>query len=72
MQCSPLDGAYLAIVEHPFFSVSSATGEYEIKNLPSGKYTIEFWHEVFGTITKEIDLTKDEVSSMNVTFKNEG
>ena len=73
-KCSvhPWMGAYLAIVEHPFFSVSSENGAFEIKNLPSGKYTVEFWHEVFGTITKEIDLTKDEVSSMNVTFKNEG
>ena len=71
-KCSvhPWMGAYIAIVEHPFFGISDKKGTYEIKNLPSGRYTIEFWHEVFGTITKEIDLTNGIVDSVNVTFRN--
>ena len=73
-KCSvhPWMGAYIAIVEHPFFSVTNGNGGFEIKNLPSGKYTLEFWHEVFGKIKKEIDLTAGDVSEMKITFKDEG
>ena len=37
--------AYIGVMRHPFFAVSSDTGAYEIKNVPPGTYTIVAWRE---------------------------
>jgi uncharacterized membrane protein/plastocyanin len=70
-KCSvhPWMGAYVAVMDHPYYSVSNAKGEFTIQNLPVGKYTIEAWHEVFGTQTQEITITEDGVSPLSFTFK---
>lgn len=70
-KCSvhPWMSASIAVVEHPFFDVTNERGEYGIKNLPSGHYTLEAWHEVFGTLAKEIDVRSGESVSADFTFK---
>jgi plastocyanin len=69
-KCSvhPWMGAYIAIMDHPFFSISNAKGEYHIKDLPVGNYTIEAWHEVYGIQTREITVTEQGISDLNFTF----
>ena len=37
--------AYIGVLKHPLFAVSSDTGAYEIKNVPPGTYTIVAWRE---------------------------
>ncbi len=36
---------YVGVFSNPFFAVSDSNGHYEIDGLPSGKYTLELWHE---------------------------
>lgn len=36
--------AYIMVVDTPFFAISNADGLLEMKNLPEGKWKIEFWH----------------------------
>jgi plastocyanin len=43
--------AYIGVMKHPYFSVSSDTGAYEIKNVPVGTYTVVAWRE--GTVPQE-------------------
>jgi len=52
----PWMAAYIGVVDHPFFAVSSPDGKYEITGLPPGKYTIEAWHEVYGTQTSDVEV----------------
>ncbi len=70
-KCSvhPWMGAYVAIFDHPFYSVSNAQGEFRILNLPAGTYTLEIWHEVFGTQTQEITVKDKDDLAYNFTFK---
>lgn len=70
-KCSvhPWMAANLAIVEHPFFAVSNSSGEFTLKALPAGSYTIEVWHEVFGTQTKEITVAENTKPDLNFNFK---
>lgn len=42
---------YSAGFLHPYFAVTDATGKYEIKDIPPGKYTVVAWHESY-EITK--------------------
>src|SRR5687767_1096930 len=37
--------AYVGVVSHPYFAVTDAAGVFEIKNVPSGTYTINAWQE---------------------------
>lgn len=53
----PWMAAYVGVLDHPFFAVTDDQGNFEIKDLPAGKYTIEAWHEKFGTQTQEIEVS---------------
>jgi plastocyanin len=70
-KCSvhPWMGAYVAVMDHPYFSVTNASGEFTIKNLPPGKYTLEAWHEVFGTQKQEITVTEEGMTPLKFIFK---
>jgi plastocyanin len=37
--------AYVLALETPYFAVSTAEGNYEIKDVPAGKYELKIWHQ---------------------------
>ena len=69
-KCSvhPWMSATIAVLDNPFFAVSSANGTYQIQNLPAGHYTLEAWHEIFGTQAQEIDVKDGQPLSVDFTF----
>ncbi len=69
-KCSihPWMGAQIAVLDHPFFSVSNDFGEYKIENIPAGTYTLEVWHEVFGVQTKEFTVINGTPLNLDFQF----
>jgi uncharacterized membrane protein/plastocyanin len=69
-KCSvhPWMGAYIAVMDHPYYAVTKSDGRFELPPLPPGKYTLEAWHEVFGTQKKEIELSSAGISDLSFTF----
>jgi len=65
----PWMGAWLHVVDHPFFAVSGADGTYKIDKLPAGTYEIEFWHEKFGKETKSVTVADKDAKTEDFTFK---
>jgi len=61
--------AYIAVLRHPFFSVSNESGGFTIKNLPPGNYTITAWHEKLGTSTQKITAGAGESKALQFVFK---
>ena len=61
--------AFFFVMDHPFFAVSNGQGKFEIKGLPSGKYTLAIWHETFGRQEREITVGKDHVKGVDFKFK---
>jgi plastocyanin len=47
---------YVGAVAHPFFQVTAEDGAFEFKGLPPGEYTVEVWHEKYGTKTATATL----------------
>ncbi len=49
--------AYVNVIEHPFFAVTDAKGEFELPaGLPAGKYTVEVSHLKAGIQTFEVEV----------------
>jgi plastocyanin len=60
--------AYVGVMAHPFFAVTDSTGSFDIKGLPPGTYTIEAWHERFGTKTQKITVAEHQNQQMSFSF----
>jgi plastocyanin len=60
--------AFLFVFADPYFDITPQTGEFALKNLPPGTYTIEAWHERFGVQDQSITLGPKESKSIDFTF----
>jgi len=60
--------AWLGVLPHPFFSVTGTDGRFTIKGLPPGTYTIEAWHEKYGTQTGTVTVTGSESKTSDFSF----
>lgn len=63
--------AYVNVMSHPFFAVSSRDGSYRIEGLPPGEYTIVAWHESFGEQSVRLTIVPYESRPLDFTFKGE-
>jgi hypothetical protein len=64
--------AYLFVFAHPYFDVTTKSGTFELQNLPPGSYTIEAWHERFGTQDVSVSIRPKQSKSISFTFKPAG
>jgi hypothetical protein len=75
----PWMGAYIAVLQHPFFAVSDASGKFEIKGVPAGTYTLIAWHEKYrqgitqtvtvgagAPVTSDFSFTAEQLKAENV------
>ena len=60
--------AYVGVLEHPYFAVTSSGGKFELKGLPPGEYTIETWHEKAGTRTQKVTVGAKETKEIGFTY----
>ena len=61
--------SYIGVVSHPFFAVTGDDGTFTIKGLPPGKYTVEAWHEKYGTQDVEVTVAAKESKPVDFSFK---
>jgi len=60
--------AYVGAFSHPYFAVSGTDGSFTLRNLPPGEYTLEAWHERFGTRSQKVSLGAKEAKEVEVKF----
>lgn len=60
-------GAYIGVFSHPFFAVTGDDGTFTLSKLPAGEYTIEAWHEKYGTQTAKVKV--DAAGKATADFK---
>jgi hypothetical protein len=60
--------AYVGVVDHPFYAVTSADGAYAIKGLPAGKYVLEAIHPKLGPQRQEVTVGESGGGKADFTF----
>lgn len=60
--------AWMAVMAHPFFSVTGTDGKFEIKNVPPGTYVIEAWHEKLESKSVTVTVTDNSVHQLDFTL----
>ncbi len=53
----PEMSGYVVVVPTPYFAVTDKDGNFEIKNVPAGKYTLKTWSEDGKPTTQPVDLS---------------
>ena len=53
----PEMSGYVVVVPTPYFAVTDKEGNFEIKNVPVGKYTLKTWSEDGKPTTQAVDLS---------------
>jgi len=60
--------AWVGVLPHPFFAVTGPDGSFDLKGVPPGTYTIEAWHERFGTKTAQVVVADHQTQTASFTF----
>jgi plastocyanin len=70
IQCNqhPWMKAYIHVISHPYFVVSSADGSFQIGNLPPGEYTLAAVHEKLGEQTLRVKVSAKEAAKADFSF----
>ena len=64
----PEMSGYVVVVPTPYFAVTDKDGNFEIKNIPAGKYTLKTWSEDGKQSTQAVDVSA-ETSTVELTVK---
>jgi hypothetical protein len=61
--------SYIGVISHPFFAVTGDDGSFTISGLPPGEYTVEAWHERYGTQEMKVTVGPQETKTADFTYK---
>lgn len=59
--------AYIVVSPTPYFAKTDNAGNYEIKGVPDGAYTLTAWHEGMKPHTAQVTVSGDTKSDATVT-----
>jgi len=65
----PWMSAWIGVIPHPAFAVSTADGRFEITGVPPGDLVLEVWHEKLGTQTQSVSLVANGEASVEFSFE---
>ncbi|MBI3541511.1 MAG: carboxypeptidase regulatory-like domain-containing protein [Deltaproteobacteria bacterium] len=59
---------YVVGTDNAFFCVTDATGECSIANIPAGTYTLEAWHEKYGSKTADVTVAAGQAAAAAFSY----
>ena len=58
--------AYVLVLETPHFTVAAKDGNYSLKGLPPGNYTVTVWQERFKSVSQPVEIKGTATVSLNL------
>jgi hypothetical protein len=63
--------AYIGVQNHPYMAVSAEDGTFSLADLPPSTYTIEAWHELYGTQTQTVTVGPKETGQVTFQYSSD-
>ena len=60
--------AWVGVLDHPLFGVTSSNGRVTLAGVPPGTYTVEAWHEKLGRKTQQVIVGAKDSKDVAFTF----
>ena len=60
--------AYVGVTTNPYFAVTGDGGAFQIDKVPAGAHTIQTWHEVYGPLTKTVNVKPGATVTVDFTY----
>jgi hypothetical protein len=60
--------AWMLVADHPYATVTDATGAYTLPEVPAGNYTLKFWHEKLGEKSQPITVAAAGTATADQAF----
>jgi len=64
----PEMSGYVIVVATPYFATTDKDGNFEIKDIPPGRYTLKTWSESGKPVTQQVEVTGG-VTTINLTVQ---
>lgn len=59
---------YVVVTDNPHHAVTGDDGSFTLKDVPPGTYTVEAWHEKYGTKTAQVTVAADKPATASFDF----
>lgn len=56
---------WIVVADHPFYTLTNEGGEFVLKDVPPGNYTLTVWQESLGTVSKEVTVGETGAATAN-------
>jgi antitoxin component YwqK of YwqJK toxin-antitoxin module len=60
--------AWIVVLQNPYFVKTDSSGNYEIKNIPDGTYTLKVWYPFRKTISERIKIKNSAIIRKDFTI----
>lgn len=58
--------AYIYVSENPYHVVTDDAGAFAISDIPPGTYTLRVWHELLGSLDREVKVEAGKTTALDV------
>ncbi len=61
---------FVQILDNPYGATTNAKGEFTIKDIPAGTYTVEAWHEALGKVKEaNVKVESGKTTKIKIEYK---
>ena len=62
----PASHAWLAVLDHPYYAMTSPAGAFTLEGVPPGKYHVRAWHPSFGVANDSVTVVAGQAASLSL------